>query len=248
MTVVATSTLELEPIAGTIYEHRRKRCEITYIPSLFTRLRFCAHWKDILSCWAACREKWVVGYTINKESRANFIFRVSRTFVPVERSRGSTSSVGAGAGFGGTADPSGKTLISTCLGPIQTRQYINTYINDTSHLINVLTTAFLVVRPIDYYSESQYIHGCTTNMNPTYSLDYILSILALFAQLREPTVSTVSTASTVSTLSTTRYRQLQADLTHTVPPRCSETRSFPAHHGAQLCCLSRQGLRSQSPT
>ena len=85
-------------------------------------------------------------------------------------------------------------------------------------------------------------------MNPTYSLDYILSILALFAQLREPTVSTVSTASTVSTLSTTRYRQLQADLTHTVPPRCSETRSFPAHHGAQLCCLSRQGLRSQSPT
>ena len=31
MTVVAMSTLELEPIAGTIYEHRRKRCEIIYI-------------------------------------------------------------------------------------------------------------------------------------------------------------------------------------------------------------------------
>ena len=35
MTVVATSTLELEPIAGTIYEHRRKRCEITYIVALY---------------------------------------------------------------------------------------------------------------------------------------------------------------------------------------------------------------------
>ena len=68
----------------------------------------------------------MVGYTINKGSRANLIFRVSRTFVPVERSRDSTSSVGAGAGFGGTADPSGKTLISTCLGPIQARHHIYT--------------------------------------------------------------------------------------------------------------------------
>ena len=54
MTMVAMTTLELEPITGTIYEHRRKRCEITYIFALY-KASTLRGLEDILSCWVACR-------------------------------------------------------------------------------------------------------------------------------------------------------------------------------------------------
>ena len=58
---------------------------------------------------------------MNTASGAKFSFCVYWCVcVPVERSIGSASLVGPGAGVGGTVDPSGKTMISTCLGPIQT--------------------------------------------------------------------------------------------------------------------------------
>ena len=57
---------------------------------------------------------------MNKVSRAMFSSLRFLVFVPVERSTGSTSSVEAGGGVGDTVDPYIRTIISTCLGTMQT--------------------------------------------------------------------------------------------------------------------------------